>query len=133
MGKAEQKAAGRIVSSPNGGPQKQDRILQFNNGWLDMILQGSKVAEVRGTAAKQGGAWLGKKGVITGWADICKIQVLASKCNLKSTEHLHRVQDPNLIHYKKIHLWFLRRVQAVGPFHYRVKRGPITWAKYSKA
>ena len=116
MGKADRKAAGRVVASPKGGPQEGDRILQFNNGWLDMILQGSKVAEVRGTAAKQGGTWLGKKGVITGWADICKIQVLTSKQDLKNAEHLHRVQDPGLIRDKKIHLWFLRDVQTVGAF-----------------
>ena len=48
------------------------------------------MAEVRGTAAKQGGTWLGKKGVITGWADVCKIQVPTSKQDLKNAEHLHR-------------------------------------------
>ena len=92
------------MSSPDGGPQKQDRIQQFSNGWLDVILQGRKMAEVRGTPATQGGTWLGKKGVIAGWADICKIQVLTTKRDLKNTEQLQRVHDPDLIQYKKIHL-----------------------------
>ena len=69
-----------------------------------MILQGSKVAEVRGTAAKQGGIWLGKTGVTPGWADTCKIQALTSKRDLKNAEHLHRVHDPSLIQYKKIRI-----------------------------
>ena len=131
MGKTH--APGRVVASPKDGPQERDRILQFNHDWLDMLLQGKKVAEVRGTAAKQGGTWLGKKGVITGWADICKIQVLTNKEDLKMAEHLHGIQDPGLVRYKKIHLWFLRDVQTVGPFRYKVRRGPVTWAKYTKS
>ena len=132
-GKAERKAAGRVVSSPDGGPQKQDRIRQFSNGWPDMILQGRKMAKVRGTPATQGGTWLGKEG------RDCRMgrHMQDPSPDDQAGPQKHRTaaegarsrpypvqEDPPVP---------VRIVHAVRAFRYTVKRGPVTWAKYSKA
>ena len=120
----------RIVPSCSNPPREHDRILQFGDHWLEKILDGSKVAEVRGSSTKLGGAWLGRKGVITGWANIFHVQRLATKEDLKSHEHLHQVFDPALVNYKNTYLWHVCDVKPVGPFRYHIQPGPVTWTKF---
>ena len=49
-------------------PSPGDRVLRFTRPWLDLVLAGTKTAEVRFGRTTPGGAWLGCEGRVWAYA-----------------------------------------------------------------
>ena len=126
------KDPGIVVEHPERGPVEKQRILQLREVWLNKILSNNKRAEIRGSPAKLGGTWLGRAGAVYGFAEIVKIEQANSIEEFNALESMHRIPQAMSLPYKKTYIWHLDRVMTVDCFKYKVKSGPVTWAKYQQ-
>ena len=113
-------------------PVEKQRILQLREVWLNKILSNNKRAEIRGSPAKLGGTWLGRAGAVYGFAEIVKIEQANSIEEFNALESMHQIPQAMSLPYKKTYIWHLDRVMTVDCFKYKVKSGPVTWAKYQQ-
>ena len=123
-------APGHCVASPHEVPRLNDRILQLKDEWLHAILFTGKTVEIRGQGTKPGGLWLGKSGQILGYARVISVKQIEDMASFNELKDLHQIKAESLP-YAKTFAWFLDSVEAVGPFQYKIKRGPVTWAKFA--
>ena len=114
-------------------------ILQLE--WANLILEGTKTVEVRGTActSKVGRVvYITRSGEseIVGSVKITKCEGPVDLTRFRNAEHLHLVnRDHKFIHgkdlpYKHTYLWHLSDAMYIEPFHFKRPRGAIVWAKY---
>lgn len=126
------KDPGIVVEHPERGPVEKQRILQLREVWLNKILSNNKRAEIRGSPAKLGGTWVGRAGAVYGFAEIVKIEQANSIEEFNALESMHQIPQAMSLPYKKTYIWHLDRVMTVDCFKYKVKSGPVTWAKYQQ-
>lgn len=143
-------AAGKLDNEGNGkiGCQKRaagrrswlkrqtSDVLIIKGSWLELILKGKKVWEIRGTKTKKRGiihlARSGAGKLIFGSASLVscfEISREAFKRNMKK----HRISDFREVKYPKMHAWVLRNVRRYDkPLRYRHPRGAMIWVKAHK-
>ena len=63
-------ASQQLPPSGHAAPRSGGRILQFQQPWLDRVLDGSKTLEIRGSSTTPRGAWLSANRRIQGWARV---------------------------------------------------------------
>ena len=104
-------------------------LLIIKASWLELILQGKKVWEIRGTSTKKkcvihlarsrGG------GLIHGSASLVECFELSRKA-LKQNKNKHCISDISAVKYPRIYAWVLKNARRYEkPLRYRHTRGAI--------
>ena len=75
----------QIPSSDQLLPQLGDRVLRFQRHWLDLVLEGTKTAELRRDRTTSGCAWMGCGGRVWGRIHIGDAARLSSMEELRAT------------------------------------------------
>ena len=108
-------------------------LLVVKNPWLDLILSGVKIWDIRDAHTKKRGkihlALGGAGGRIVGQCEITD-SFAADKGNLGNHFSKHRIKDPTLIPYRRPHVWALSKARRFKkPFVYSHPQGAIRWVK----
>ena len=108
-------------------------LLVVKNPWLDLILAGKKIWEIRDAKTKQRGkihlALSGAGGRIAGQCHITDSFAI-DKCMLAKHVAKHCVKDLAMINYRRPHVWVLSKARRYKkPFVYSHPRGAIKWVK----
>ncbi|WP_394217627.1 ASCH domain-containing protein [Halobacillus trueperi] len=112
--------------------------LLIKEPWIDMILNGEKTWEIRGTNTKQRGTvGLIKSGTgqVFGTVEIVDSRPLTKADYEKSTNH-HGIpeEDCKQMPYKQTHAWVLQNpVLYEKPIAYTHPRGAVIWVDLEKA
>ena len=106
-------------------------LLVVKNPWLELILAGKKVWEIRGESTKVRGkiALSGGGGLIDGQCHITNSFAI-DKGVLGKHVGKHCVKDLGVIPYRRPHAWVLSKARRYKtPFEYSHPRGAIKWVK----
>ena len=108
-------------------------LLVVKNPWLELILAGKKVWEIRGASTKVRGkihlALSGGGGRIVGQCHITDSFAI-DKGVLGKHVAKHCVKDLGMIPYRRPHAWVLSKARRYKtPFEYSHPRGAIKWVK----
>ena len=106
-------------------------LLVVKNPWLELILAGKKVWEIRGESTKVRGkiALSGRGGRIDGQCHITN-SLAIDKGVLRKHVAKHCVKDLGVIPYPRPHAWVLSKARRYKtPFEYSHLRGAIKWVK----
>ncbi|CAE7933515.1 unnamed protein product, partial [Symbiodinium necroappetens] len=102
----------------------RDRILRLRRAWLDLILSGTKTAEVRRGATTPGGVWLGCGGRVEAFALLGLPVRVANFAEFQSRFEEHRVDVPALPYGPCTYLWPLTDVRILpAPVCYHNRAG----------
>ena len=122
----------QIPSSDQLLSQLGDRVLRFQRHWLDLVLEGTKTAELRRDRTTSGCAWMGCGGRVWGRIHIGDAARLSSMEELRATRGQHRVEATELPYGARTYLWPLSGLYILPepvPFHSRP--GPVTWLPFA--
>ena len=108
-------------------------LLVVKNPWLDLILAGKKIWEIRDAQTKQRGkihlALSGAGGRIAGQCHITDSFAI-DKCMLAKHVAKHCVKDLATMKYRRPHVWVLSKARRYKkPFEYSHPRGAIKRVK----
>ncbi len=109
--------------------------LLIRNPWIDMILQGKKIWEIRGSNTKKRGkiALIASgTGMIVGTCEIVDSIGPLTIIDLKANTNKHRISERNLVKppYRKTFAWVLNKAKKLeNPIPYKHPRGAIIWVK----
>jgi hypothetical protein len=111
-------------------------VLIIKEPWLELILEGKKTWEIRGTRTKKRGvihlARSGGGSIILGSALLTDC-ISLSREELKKNKDKHCIPDMRGIDYSTIHAWVLKDVRRYKkPLQYKHARGAIIWVKAHK-
>ena len=103
--------------------------------WLDLILQGKKTWEIRGTPTQRRGyihfAESGS-GQLRGRAKLVDCRRL-ERSTFMQHQSRHRVPDVNMVKYKNIWAWILEEAEPYdAPFDYSHKQGAVIFVTVRK-
>ena len=107
-------------------------MLHFQRHWLDLVLDGTKTAELRRDRTTSGCAWMGCGGRVWGRIRIGDAARLSSMEELRATRGQHRVEATELPYGARTYLWPLSGLYILPepvPFHSRP--GPVTWLPFA--
>ncbi|OLQ08593.1 hypothetical protein AK812_SmicGene7896 [Symbiodinium microadriaticum] len=126
-------AARQQVPTPaQAVPAPGDRILRLRRAWLDLILSGTKTAEVRRDATTPGGVWLGCGGRVEAFGLLGLPVRVANFAEFQSRFEEHRVDVPALPYGPCTYLWPLTDVRILpAPVCYHNRAGPVTWLPFA--
>jgi len=112
-------------------PRPGDRVLVLRSEWLDHILSGDKIAEVRGFRLHQGETYyLGHKSVIYGSAVVREARAIEDVADWRESVQWH-LWDRDTPPYKRTFVHFLSDVKmAAWPVPYKHPRGAISIVRY---
>ena len=100
--------------------------------WLDKILDGSKIWEIRGHPTKRRGRIAliqSRSGTIVGTCDLIQVWGPLSGCEMINNYDCHYV-PPATLEYQLIYAWELRNVKAFKkPVPYKHPQGAVIWVK----
>ena len=110
-------------------PQPGDRIMVFQEHWLNLILKKKKTMEIRGKAFKAGRYWLGYKGFIRGIALFGNVLPVLDDATWEGyrTQHLVPTEKPP---YRKTWGLPILCVHSVSPVKYKHPRGAVGIVRY---
>ena len=98
--------------------------------WIDLILEGKKVWEIRGSNTKIRGRIAliqSGSGLVVGECDLVDSFPLDLE-TYKQSEKFHRIKDTEILPYKKTHAWvILNVVRYNSPKTYKHPNGAIIW------
>ena len=125
------KAAGRR----SGLKRCADMALTIKKEWLDLILEGEKTWEIRGTSTQRRGyihfAESGS-GQLRGRAKLVDCRRL-ERSNFMQFQSRHRVPDVNMVKYKNIWAWILEEAEPYdASFDYSHKHGAVIFVTVRK-
>ena len=121
---------GRFPPADQPRPLPGDRLLLFRKHWLDLVLAGDKVVEVRGMSCRPGGAWAGCDGRVHVWLEFGTSEYVSSVSAFRARLPEHHV-DVAVLPYTRTHLWpILARRILPEPVPYHRAPGPVNWARF---
>ncbi|CAE7458353.1 unnamed protein product [Symbiodinium necroappetens] len=121
----------QIPSSEQLLPQLGDRVLRFQRHWLDLVLAGTKTAEIRRDRTSSGCAWMGCSGRVWGRIHIGDAARLSSLEELRATHGQHRVEATELPYGARTYLWPLSGLYILPePVPFYNRPGPVTWLPF---
>ena len=104
--------------------------------WIDTILSGAKVWELRGSRTQTRGPIAliqGGSGTVVGVCDVVGVKGPLSVSELRRTTSRHRVSSAELNdgpRYRKTYAWVLRGARRLRtPVRYRHPSGAVIWVK----
>lgn len=112
--------------------------------WAELILDGTKTAEVRGQNTHKRGTVLisrsGEKSIV-GSVDIVECEGPVTKERFEELREMHRVEgsiqtttahaEDHEMPYKKTFIYHLKNpIRFETPIPFERKSGPVTWARY---
>ena len=125
-------------------PKNVEHGLIIKKEWLDKILKGDKVIELRGTKTKNIGVPIGLiesgSGEVKGLATIAKVENLNTAAKLERFKNLHTfgldmsaAERRKAISYNTVYGWILTDIMKfVKPIKYKHPQGAIIWVKLQK-
>ena len=123
-------AMSQLANTGTNQPQPGERILLYQAGWLQQVVDGEKTMEVRSVSCQPGGAWLGSEGVIRAWAHVGKAFQVEDIEELRDYGPEHRYECTQLP-YRRTFLWPLEGVRVLQePVPYQRESGPTTWLPF---
>ena len=112
-------------------PAPGDRVLLLKKQWLDMILRGEKVVEVRGQRLKPGPAWLACGPYVYAIVEFDAAQKALDLATFQQRWPEHRLVAAQLP-YARTWLWPIQSVRSLPrPVARRTRPGPVTWDKFA--
>ena len=117
----------------SGLKQATKNLLIVKNPWLEKILSGTKIWEIRGSSTQKRGlihlGLSGSGGKILGCARLIDCLPL-SREELWAQADKHCIEDCNIVRYRKIYAWVLKDARRhEPPLRYTHVKGAITWIK----
>ena len=112
------------------------KALIVKQPWIDKILSGAKVWELRGSRTQTRGPIAliqGGSGTLVGVCEVVGVKGPLSKSALRQTTSRHRVPSAVLndgLRYRQTYAWVLRGAQKLrAPIRYRHPSGAVIWVK----
>jgi len=114
--------------------------LVVRSPWIDMILDGSKTWELRGSSTRIRGHIAlikSKSGTVVGRCDLVGVVGPLSRAQLLSSSRRHRVEPEQLAgvlgRYPQTYAWVLSNVRRLRkPVRYRHPSGAVIWVRLGK-
>ena len=123
-------AMSQLANTGTNQPQPGERILLYQAGWLQQVVDGEKTMEVQSVSCQPSGAWLGSEGVIRAWAHVGKAFQVEDIEELRDYGPEHRYECTQLP-YRRTFLWPLEGVRVLQePVPYQRESGPTTWLPF---
>ena len=111
---------------------KCDRALVIKKPWVDLILAGAKIWEIRGAPTNlRGPVFLAASGTraLVGRVTITNCFEIGHD-DLPKYVHQHCIADCSIVRYKRVFAWALEGAERFEvPREYTHARGAITWVK----
>ena len=116
-------------------------VLILKRKWADLILEGTKTIEVRGTSCpskvnRDVYIYVSGSSQISGFVRITQCEGPVDVARFRSTEHLHLLNRDSAflqgmpLPYKRTYLWHLSDATLIEPFPFQPPRGAIVWTKF---
>ena len=116
-------------SSIDDTPQLGDRILLFQEEWLDSIVEGRKTLELRHQCLRAGKVWLGYKKQIYAVAHMEQGYVIHTLKEFRRLVHKHRMNTESMP-YKRTCAMRVTNVHRIDPIAYKHPPGAQGVVKY---
>ena len=116
---------------PVPSPMDGDSIMVLQKKWLDLILAGQKVLEIRNSNKTPGVVFLGHRGLIYGVAVLMPAEEIISISRFRDLAPCHRCDSDELPHQRTwaLPLKDVRRISP--PIVYHHSRGAIGWVRFA--
>ena len=112
-------------------PAPGDRVRLLKKRWLDMIVSGEKVVEVRGQRLKLGPAWLACGPYVYAIVEFDAAQQAPDLATFQQRWPEHRLVAAQLP-YATTWLWPILSVRSLPrPVARKTRPGPVTWDKFA--
>ena len=122
----------QMPSSAQHCPRPGDRVLRIKREWLQLILAGTKTAEVRSGPTTPGGAWLGYNGRVWARVHIGEPEHILTMDDFRSKHAAHRVEVDELPYGLRTFLWPLSELRPLAePVWFHNRSGPVTWMRFA--
>ena len=123
----------RQAGKRSGLKRSTKSILVVKGPWLDQILDGQKVWEIRGQTTKKRG-WIhlaqSGSGKIQGRARLVDCVAISKENTFAKTVAKHGVEDLKMVPYDNLFAWVLQDAKRFRkPFSYEHHTGAITWVR----
>ncbi len=112
------------------------KALLVKQPWIDKILSGAKVWELRGTRTSARGPIAliqVSSGTVVGVCEVVDVKGPLSRSELRRTTSRHRVPNATLrdeLRYRKTYAWVLRGARRLrAPVRYRHRLGAVIWVE----
>ena len=106
------------------------KALVIKKPWIDYILDGKKIWEIRGTKTKIRGRIAliqSGSGLVVGECDLVDCVALGEK-TYRQNQKLHCIENVEQLPYKKVYAWVIANaVRYLEPKPYQHPRGAIVW------
>jgi hypothetical protein len=113
-----------------GTPFHGDLVMKLSPEWLDLILDGAKVLELRGRSKNPGRYWLACGGFVRGVATTLAAIELKTVAEFKKYRHLHRVPGDELPCGTTFALPLKDVARLPVPVPYVHHHGAVGWMKF---